>query len=175
MARIYRKLLATIAEWTEGSGRSATTKRELLGLYTPDSSIEFNSDIQTVTDVLGITHGDVEKTEPVQTFDPHYLMDDSDLDEYMVENAMKNNFNAFNGQFTVYVVAMWMDSGTSSSHAYSTAKHSNCSIFPTSLGGEAYTGMPLEVHFSNDITEGTVNTIDVTSGASPAFAFSAST
>ena len=50
MARIYRKLLATIVEWTEGSGGSATTKRELLGLYTPDSSIEFNSRCMLASD-----------------------------------------------------------------------------------------------------------------------------
>ena len=77
--RAQRKTLITVAEWTDGG----TQKREILGARTEDSSIEFNPDIETVTDILGITYTDVNKTEPQQDFDPFYVMKDSDLAEYL--------------------------------------------------------------------------------------------
>ena len=40
---------------------------------------------------------------------------------------------------------------------YYCVKHSGCSILPTSIGGDSYTSMPIEVHYSNNITEGTVD------------------
>lgn len=154
--RAQRKLLITVAEW----GASGSTTKEVLGVRTPDSSIEFNPDTQKTTDVLGIGYTDVEKTEPQQTFDPHYIIGGSALDEYMVKAALANDIDAFNGAFTIYVITAFIDSGSSSSHAYYAVKHEGCTILPTSLGGEAYTGMPLEVHLSNDITEGTVDKLD---------------
>lgn len=154
--RAQRKLLITVAEWATGEN---TTVKELLGVRTPDSSIEFNPDIQKSTDILGTTYTDVEKTEPQQTFDPHYIIGGSALDEYMVKAALKNDIDKFNGVFTIYVIAAFMDSGSGTTHAYYTVKHEGCTILPTSVGGEAYTGMPLEVHYSNKITEGTVDAL----------------
>ena len=49
--RAERKLLITVAEWMEGS----TQTREILGTRTEDSSIEYNPDIETTTDILEIT------------------------------------------------------------------------------------------------------------------------
>ena len=43
--RAERKLLVTIAEWSEG-GESPV--REILGTRTPDSAIEYNADIETM-------------------------------------------------------------------------------------------------------------------------------
>lgn len=155
--RAQRKLMITVAEWSTGT---STTAREILGARTPDSSIEFNPDTQKSTDVLGITYTDVEKTEPQQSFDPHYVIGGSALDEMMVEAALKNDIDKFNGAFSIYVITAFIDSGASGSHAYFAVKHEGCTILPTSLGGEAYTGMPLEVHYSNKITEGTVDKLD---------------
>ena len=152
--RAQRKLLITVAEWSTGTN---TTAREILGVRTPDSSIEFNPDTQTSTDVLGINYTDVEKTEPQQTFDPHYIIGGSALDEYMAKAALDNDIDKYNGAFTIYVISAFMDSGSGSTHAYYTVMHEGCTILPTSMGGEDYTAMPLEVHFSNDITKGTVD------------------
>lgn len=66
--RAQRKLLATVVEWGE-----ETQNRELLGRRTEDSSIEFNPDEETTTDVLGITYSDINKTEPTQSFDPDFV------------------------------------------------------------------------------------------------------
>ena len=169
--RVQRKLLITVAEWTEGTGSSATTKKEILGWRTPDSSIEYNPDKQKTTDVLGITYGDIEKTEPTQTFDPHYVNSGSDLDTYLKKAAMENDIDAYNGAFTVYVIDATQDSGSGSSHAYYAVKHTGCTISPTSLGGENYVSMPIEVDYSNNITVGTVSNIAPDSGSDTAITF----
>jgi uncharacterized membrane protein len=148
--RAQRKLLITVAEW--GSGEKPD--REILGTRTEDSSIEFNADIQTSTDIRGITYTDVNKTEPQQTFDPYYLMGGSKLGEYLSQAALANDINKYNGVFNVYIITAYLKDGAS---AYHTVKHSGCSIIPTSIGGDSYISMPIEVHYSNNITEGTVD------------------
>lgn len=163
--RVQRKKLITAVQWSENS----TLKTEVLGLRTPDSSIEYNQDKQKTTDVLGITHADIEKTEPTQTFDPHYLSDDSDFDKYLMKAAMENDIDAYNGVFDILIIDATQDSGTSPAHAYYTVKHKNCTVAPTSLGGESYVGMPIELDFSNDIVIGTVDKLgnDLTFTANP--------
>ena len=147
--RAQRKLLITVAEWGEGETKS----REILGTRTEESTIEFNADIATSTDILGITYTDVNKTEPQQSFDPFYILGGSELSEYLTTAALKNDINAYNGAFDVYIITAFI--GTEGS--YYAVKHTGCSIIPTGIGGDAFTNMPIEVHYSNNITEGTVD------------------
>lgn len=147
--RAQRKLLITVAEWGEGETKS----REILGTRTEESTIEFNADIATSTDILGITYTDVNKTEPQQSFDPFYILGGSELSEYLTTAALKNDINAYNGAFDVYIITAFI--GTEGS--YYAVKHTGCSIIPTGIGGDAFTNMPIEVHYSNKITEGTVD------------------
>ena len=147
--RAQRKLLITVAEW----GEEASKSREILGTRTEESTIEFNADIATSTDILGITYTDVNKTEPMQTFDPFYILGGSELSEYLTTAALKNDINAYNGAFNVYIITAFIGSEGS----YYAVKHTGCSIIPTGIGGDAYTNMPIEVHYSNNITEGTVD------------------
>lgn len=149
--RAQRKLLITVAEWMEGE----TQKREILGTRTEDSSIEFNPDIQTSTDIRGITYTDVNKTEPQQTFDPFFILGGSDLSAYLSKAALKNDIDAYNGVFDVYIIEAFLKDGDS----YYAVKHKGCSILPNSLGGDSYTAMPIEVHYSNDIVEGAVDSL----------------
>ena len=149
--RAQRKLLITVAEWTENDGPEPV--REILGARTEDSSIEFNADIETSTDILGVTYTDINKTEPQQDFDPYYLMGGSKLGAYMTNAALANNINAYNQKFTIYIIAAFI--GTTGS--YYAVKHVKCSIIPTSIGGDSYVSLPIEVHLSNDLTEGTVD------------------
>lgn len=149
--RAQRKLLITVAEWKEGSGSEPL--REILGTRTEDSSIEFNADIATSTDILGITYTDVNKTEPQQSFDPFYLIGGSKLSAYLASAALANNINAYNNAFDVYIITAFIgESGN-----YYAVKHTGCTIVPTSIGGDSYVSMPIEVHYSNNITEGTVD------------------
>lgn len=135
------------------SKTTSTSYREILGTRTEDSSIEFNPDIQTSTDILGITYTDVNKTEPQQDFDPFYLLGGSELGAYMADAALKNNIDAYNNVFDVYVITAFIGE----TGAYKAVKHTGCSIIPTSMGGDSYVSMPIEVHFSNNITAGTVD------------------
>ena len=155
--RAQRKTLITVAEWTPNGATEPV--REILGARTEDSSIEFNADIAKSTDILGITYADVNKTEPQQTFDPFFLLGGSELGKYLVEAALENRITDYNGKFNVYIIAAFINdkTGTAPATSYFTVKHSNCSIIPTSMGGDSYVSMPIEVHYSNDITKGSVN------------------
>ena len=132
---------------------TTTQYREVLGVRTEESSIEYNPDVQKVTDVLGTTWTDVEKTEPQQTFDPFYVLGGSELADYLATAAMKNDIDAYNNTFAVYVITAFL--GTEG--AYKAVKHQHCTILPNSLGGDSYVSMPIELHLSNDIVEGTVD------------------
>lgn len=153
--RAQRKTLITVAKWKEGEEE----KVEILGTRTEDSSIEFNADTSTSTDIRGITYTDVNKTEPQQTFDPFYILGGSDLSAYLSKAALKNDIDAYNNVFDVYIIAAFMTEGTASAEdgKYYTVMHSGCTILPTSLGGDSYNSMPIELHYSNNITEGTVD------------------
>lgn len=140
--------------WYEKS--TSTTYREVLGARTEDSSIEFNIDSETSTDILGITYADVNKTEPQQDFDPYYLLGGSELGAYLAEAALDNNIDAYNGMFDVYVIAGFIGGADD---GYKAVKHSGCSIFPTAMGGDSYVSMPIEVHYSNNITKGKVDAL----------------
>ena len=132
---------------------AGSTVREVLGARTEDSSIEFNPDTETTTDILGITYTDVNKTEPQQDFDPFYLMGGSALGEYLANAALRNDINAYSNAFNIYIITAFKGSA----NAYEAVRHSGCSIIPTSMGGDSYVSMPIEVHYSNNITAGTVN------------------
>ncbi len=151
--RAERKLLITVAEWDGTKYGGTSTDREILGVRTEDSSIEFNPDVETSTDIRGITYTDVNKTEPQQDFDPYNILGGSKLASYLTQAALVNDIQAYNNAFKVYVITAFI--GSAGSHY--AVRHDGCSIIPTSLGGDSYTQMPIEVHFSNDITEGTVN------------------
>ena len=155
--RAQRKTLITVAEWTPAGATEPV--REILGARTEDSSIEFNADIATSTDILGITYTDVNKTEPQQSFDPFFLLGGSKLGEYLVDAALENRIADFNGKFNIYVIAAFINDKTAEAEAskYLTVKHTGCSIIPTSIGGDAYVSMPIEVHYSNEITKGSVD------------------
>ena len=161
--RAQRKTLITVAEWTPNDGSEAV--REILGARTEDSSIEFNPDVATSTDILGVTYTDVNKTEPNQSFDPYYILGGSKLAEYLVQAALENDIQKYNGKFTVYIIAAFINDGVKGiedASSYKAIKHEGCSIIPQSIGGDAYTGMPIEVHYSNNLTVGTVDSLSDT-------------
>lgn len=146
--RAPRKLLITVAEWTEGS----TQKREVLGRRTEDSSIEYNADIETTTDILGINYTDVNRTQPQQDFDPYLILGGSELAAKLNDIRRRNAIEELS-QFTIYIITAF--AGTAG--AYEAEKHVNCTIAYNSIGGDTNVNMPISVYFSNDITNGTVD------------------
>ena len=151
-----RKTLIMVAEWPASGSESPN--REILGTRTEDSSYELNPDIQTSQDILGKTYTDVNKTEPQQTFDPFYLIGGSKLGEFLVNAVLENNIDAYTNAFNIYIIAAFIsDNAGETATSYRTAKHTNCSIIPTAIGGDTRNNMPIEVHYSNIITMGSVN------------------
>ena len=149
--RAERKLLVTVAEWTEG----ATQVRELLGTRTEDSSIDYNADIETTTDIRGNNYTDVNRTQPQQDFDPHLIMGGAKLAEKLNDIRRRNALSELD-QFTCYIITAFK--GTAET-GYEAEKHEGCTITYNSIGGDVNVNFPISVYFSNKITTGKVNKI----------------
>lgn len=159
----YEKIAGVYTPITEGESAptfatntyySGEESREVLGTRVEDSSIELNAEIETMTDILGITYTDVNKTEPQQTLDPSNVIGGSKISAYLYDAVIHNRITDYNQAFRVYVISGFMGDAT---NGYEAVRHDGCSIIPTSIGGSSYVQMPLEIHFSNNITSGTVN------------------
>lgn len=146
--RAERKLLITVAEWANGTG----TEREILGRRTEDSSIDYNADIETTTDILGINYTDLNRTQPQQDFDPYLILGGSKLGVKLNDIRRRNALSELDS-FTIYIITAF--AGTTGS--YEAEKHTNCTITYNSIGGDANVNMPISVYFSNNITLGTVD------------------
>lgn len=147
--RAERKLLITVAEWTEND----TPVREILGRRTEDSSIEYNPDVSTSTDILGINYSDLNKTQPQQDFDPFLILGGSKLGEKLNDIRRRNALTELN-QFTIYVITAFIGDST---NGYAAEKHIECTILYNSIGGDANVNFPISVYLSNNSTLGTVD------------------
>ena len=143
-------------EWAHNTYYTKTSVsqfRELLGRRTEDSSIEYNPDSETTTDILGINYTDVNKTQPQQDFDPYLVLGGSLLGAKLNDIRKRNAISELN-QFTAYIITAYVGDETS---GYECERHSNCTILYNSLGGDTKVNMPISLYLSNDITNGTVN------------------
>ena len=147
--RAERKLLITVAEWQEGT----TQVREILGTRTEDSSIEYNADIETTTDVRGNNYTDINRTQPQQDFDPYLILGGSKLGPKLNDIRRRNALSELN-QFTVYIITAYIGSA---SNGYEAEKHTDCTIAYNSLGGDVNVNFPISVYLSNKITTGKVD------------------
>lgn len=155
--RAERKLLITVAEWLEDDGTGVTkTVREILGTRTEDSSIEYNAEVNTSTDILGINYTDIDRTQPQQDFDPYLVLGGSKLGALLNDIRVRKAYSELN-QFTMYIITAYIGDSTS---GYAAEKHVNCTIAYNSLGGDANVNMPISVYFSNDSVIGTVDKLD---------------
>jgi len=150
--RAERKTLLTVAAWNETVEGATTEVRELLGRRTEDSSIEYNADIATSTDILGINYTDINKTQPQQDFDPYLILGGSKLGAKLNDIRRRNALSEMS-QFTIYIITAFC--GTDG--AYEAEKHINCTITYNSMGGDANVNFPISVYLSNDSVTGTVD------------------
>ena len=76
-----RKLLVTCVDVSDNAGKfdAATADWQIVGVGVEDSSIEYNPDTETVTDILGITETTVNKLETEQDLDPMTIRGGSKL------------------------------------------------------------------------------------------------
>ena len=153
--RAERKLLVTVAEWLEGT----TVKRDILGTRTEDSSVEYNAEINTTTDIRGNNYTDVDRTQPQQDFDPYLILGQSKLGALLNDIRSRNALSELD-QFTCYIITMFVDGGgTGANKGYQAEKHTDCTITYNSIGGDSNVNMPISVYFSNKLTRGWVDKI----------------
>ena len=153
--RAERKMLVTVAEWTE-TGETDPV-REILGRRTEDSSIEYNPDIQESTDILGNNYTDVNKTQPTQAFDPYLILGGSRLGAFLNDIRRRNALSELTGAFTIYVITLFVGDKT---NGYEAEKHTECTITYDAIGGDANVNFAITVHFSNKITTGHIDEFD---------------
>ena len=165
--RAERKLLVTVAEWYETSDSTTTSTpervREILGTRTEDSSIDYNADIQTSTDILGNNYTDLNKTQPQQDFDPYLILGGSRLGAKLNDIRRRNALSELN-QFTMYIITLFIGSegvsaGDVFTGGYEAERHDDCTITYTSIGGDSNVNFPISVYFSNKITTGKIDTL----------------
>lgn len=148
-----RKLLVTAVNVGDSiASGTGTPKWQIIGVGVEDSSIEYNPDTSTTTDILGITETDVNKLEVSQSLDPMTVRGGSEL-ALKLYNIIKYNRLSELAMFEVMQIHAYV--GTDG--AYEAEVHKGCTITPQSVGGDAYIDMPIDINFSNDKIHGTVD------------------
>ncbi len=146
--KAVRKLLKTYVN----VGTTSEKKWFLVGSGVEDSSIELNPNVETKTDILGVTTNDVTKWEPKQSFDPFTVKGGSEL-AFKLHKIWMDKKPELLSQFEVLTCYNYVGNETT---GYDAELQKNCTINITSIGGSAYVDMPIEISYSNDTEKGTV-------------------
>ena len=144
---------ATAPTFAANKYYSGVAEREILGTRTPDSSIEYNPDIETSTDVRGINYTDVNKTQPQQSFDPHLVLGGAKLGAKLNDIRRRNAISELS-QFNIYVITAFVGDET---NGFEAEMHTGCTISYTAIGGDSNVNFPINIYLSNVITTGTVD------------------
>lgn len=143
-----RKLLVTAIN----VGTKDTPEWQIVGVGVEDSSIEFNPDTETKTDILGITETVVNKLETSQSLDPMTVRGGSKL-ALKLYNQVKYQRLSEMAMYQVMIIYGFVGSAG----AYEAEVHDDCTVTPQSMGGDAYVDFPITINYSNNKTHGTVN------------------
>lgn len=149
--KIERKYLEL---WVDVSDSDSTTPEwELQGRGVEDSSVELNTEVSKVKDILGFVDTSIDGMQPQQSFDPNSLRVGRRLDEKLHALYRDRDLTGFSG-FKILTVYRYM-LGTEDD-TFEADMEINCTIEISSLGGSSYMDMPFIVHNSNELTQGTV-------------------
>lgn len=124
---------------------------EAVGVKVEDSAIEYNLDIQKVTDILGVTTSTVKNSAPVQSFDGLAVRKESKLAQKLFDIMLKKDYTKLQ-DFEV-LIAYGFDGADGK---FTAEKHKGCTVDVKSLGGSGTLEMPIEISLSNDFEVGTV-------------------
>lgn len=148
-----RKLLVTCVNVGDSiSEAGGSAEWQIVGVGVEDSSVEYNPDTETVTDILGITETTVNKFETAQSLDPMTVRGGSKLAVKLYNQIKYNRYSELSMYEVMLVHAFVGEEG-----AYDAEVHSNCTLTPQSMGGDSYVDMPIDITFSNNKTHGTVD------------------
>ena len=149
----YEAVTGVSAPTWQASTYYTRVDREILGTRTEDSSIEYNADIATSTDIRGFNYTDVNKTQPQQDFDPYLILGGSKLGP-VLNDIRKRNALSEMSQFTMYIITAFIGDSTK---GYEAEMQTDCTIAFNSMGGDVNVNFPISVYFSNKTTNGTVD------------------
>lgn len=152
--KAQRKLLVTAVNVGDSiTVESGKPEWQIVGVGVEDSSIEFNPDTETVTDILGITETTVNKLETSQSLEPMTIRGGSKL-ALQLYNQIKYQKLSELSMYEVMIISAFV--GTADD-GYEAEVHKNCTLTPQSMGGSGYVDMPIDINFSNDKVHGTVD------------------
>lgn len=150
-----RKLLVTAVNVGDSITESGGSPEwQVVGAGVEDSSIEFNPDTESITDILGVTETTVNKFETAQDLDPMTVRGGSKLAVKLYNQIKYNRLS----EFAMYEVMQIHAYVGDSTNGYEAEVHKNCTLTPQSIGGSSYVDMPINIAYSNDKVHGTVNT-----------------
>lgn len=132
-----RKLLVTAIN----VGTAETPEWQVIGAGVEDSSVEFNPDTETITDILGITETTVNKLEMAQSLDPMTVRGGSKLAFKLHDIIARKAMSEFS-QFEVLLIFAYLGDATNGFYA---ERHKGCTLTPQSLGGSSYVDMPIDI------------------------------
>lgn len=148
-----RKLLVTAVNVGDSiTAADGTPEWQIVGVGVEDSSIEYNPDTESVTDILGITETTLNKLEVSQSLEPMTVRGGSALAVKLYNQVKYNRLS----EFSMYEV-MQIHAYAGTDGAYEAEVHKNCSLIPQSIGGSSYIDMPVDINYSNDKIHGTVD------------------
>lgn len=158
--KAVRKLLVTAINVGDSiMDAQGTPEWQIVGVGVEDSSIEFNPDTETVTDILGITETTVNKFETSQSLEPMTIRGGSKLAVKLYNQVKYNRLSEFPlyEVMQIHAYARRGEGTEQSPYAYEAEVHKNCTLTPQSIGGSSYVDMPIDINYSNDKIHGTVN------------------
>lgn len=148
-----RKLLVTAVNVGDSvTNAEGTPEWQIVGVGVEDSSIEYNPDTETTTDILGITETSINKLEASQSLEPMTVRGGSKLAVKLYNQVKYNRLS----EFAMYEV-MQIHAYVGAEGAYEAEVHKNCTLTPQSIGGSSYLDMPIDISYSNDKIHGTVD------------------
>lgn len=154
-AVVARKMLVLYLN----TGTSEAPVWSPVGRRVEDSSMEYDWGEESKTDIFGETYTTLKTPVITQTFDPCEL-DGGDVAQVKIWNqaikeqdtgAMTNN-----DMLVVHTYAGEAESGVFAE------RYASCAVKPSSLGGSANVGMPIDVTFGGTRTKGTAVRADGT-------------
>lgn len=151
--KAVRPLLVTAINVGDSIADGGTPEWQIVGCGVEDSSIEYNPDTETVTDILGITETTVNKFETSQSLEPMTIRGGSKLAVKLYNQVKYNRVS----ELSMYEVMQIHAYAKRAAGTYEAEVHKNCTLTPQSVGGSSYTDMPIDINFSNDKVHGTVD------------------
>lgn len=158
--KAVRKLLVTAVNVGDSvTAVSGTPEWQIVGVGVEDSAIEFNPDTETITDILGITETTVNKFETSQSLEPMTIRGGSKLAVKLYNQVKYNRLSEFAlyEVMQIHAYARRGEGTEQSPYTYEAEVHKNCTLTPQSIGGSSYVDMPIDINYSNDKIQGSVN------------------